>query len=117
MRNTLHTLLLLLALPLAGGCDQLSEALEIPNPKKAEAEGRAVGSACRHAGRSLEDCYTLNPGAEKAAVFAGWREMNDYMMEHKLEVVPSQLPVNSKPPAPAATANPAAQPARPAAAH
>ncbi|TAH52007.1 MAG: hypothetical protein EYC67_01270 [Betaproteobacteria bacterium] len=90
MRAPLPTLLLLALLPLAAGCDQLGAALDLPNPKKAEAEGRAVGSGCRHAGRSLEDCYTLNPGAEKAAVFAGWREMNDYMMEHKLEVVPSQ---------------------------
>ncbi|ATE59137.1 hypothetical protein [Thauera sinica] len=92
MRPALPTLLLLALLPLAAGCDQLSDALDLPNPRKAEAEGRAVGSACRHAGRSLEDCYALNPGAEKAAVFAGWREMNDYMMEHKLEVVPSQIP-------------------------
>lgn len=91
MRHALPTLLLLAVMPLAAGCDQLSEALDIPNPKKAEAEGRAVGSACRHAGRSLEDCYTLNPAAQKAAVFGGWREMNDYMMEHKLEVVPSQI--------------------------
>ena len=110
MRPALPTLLLLALLPLAAGCDQLSAALDLPNPKKAEAEGRAVGSACRHAGRSLEDCYTLNPGAEKAAVFAGWREMNDYMMEHKLEIVPSQITPNPKPPA-------AAQAPRPAAAH
>lgn len=117
MRIPLHTLLLMLALPLAGGCDQLSEALEIPNPKKAEAEGRAIGSACRHAGRSLEDCYTLNPGAQKASVFAGWREMNDYMMEHKLDVVPSQIPATGKPPAPASAAGPSAPPANPAADH
>ncbi len=87
----LRRLALLALLPLAVGCDQLAEVLELPNPSKVEAEGRAVGSACRHAGRSLEDCYTLNPAASKAAVFAGWRDMNDYMMEHKLEVVPSQL--------------------------
>lgn len=117
MRNALHTLLLILALPLAGGCDQLSEALEIPNPKKAEAEGRAIGSACRHAGRSLEDCYTLNPGSQKAAVFAGWREMNDYMMEHKLDVVPSQLPATSKSPSPASAPGPAAPSAKPATDH
>ncbi len=95
MRLSASTLLLLATLPLAGGCDQLSELLELPNPKKdalrLEGEGRAIGGACRHAGRSLEDCYTLNSSAEKSSVFAGWREMNDYMMEHKIEVVPSQL--------------------------
>jgi hypothetical protein len=114
MRHALPTLLLLVVIPLATGCDQLSEALDIPNPKKAEAEGRAVGSACRHAGRSLEDCYTLNPAAQKAAVFSGWREMNDYMMEHKLEVVPSQI----APPVPAArTPGPLTETPKAAAAH
>lgn len=56
-----------------------------------DAEGRAIGGACRHAGRAIEDCYTLNRRADKAAVFAGWREMNDYMRENNLEVVPPQL--------------------------
>ena len=122
----LARLLLVAALPLAGGCDMLSELLEIPNPAREhavkEAEGRAIGGACRHAGRSLEDCYTLNAGAEKAAVFAGWRDMNDYMMEHKLEVVPSLLtpdaakpgasgPANAKPAEHAASAQAAASPA------
>lgn len=115
----LARLLLVAALPLAGGCDMLSELLEIPNPAREhaikEAEGRAIGGACRHAGRSLEDCYTLNPTAEKASVFAGWRDMNDYMMEHKLEVVPSQL-VPGTPPAGAARTTPAGTPAA-AAAH
>ena len=122
----LARLLLVAALPLAGGCDMLSELLEIPNPAREhaikEAEGRAIGGACRHAGRSLEDCYTLNPTAEKASVFAGWRDMNDYMMEHKLEVVPSLLtpdaakpgasgPANAKPAEHAASAQAAASPA------
>ncbi len=114
--------LLIALLPLTVGCDMLSELLEIPNPAREtavkEAEGRAIGSACRHAGRSLEDCYTLNPSAEKASVFAGWRDMNDYMMEHKLEVVPSKLVPNAPspapntppPPAPADTAKPATTP-------
>ncbi len=82
-----------------GGCEQLG----IPDPAKvsgqAEAEGKAIGSACRHAGRAIEDCYTLNITASKAAVFAGWKEMNDYMAENKItEVVPLLPP----PPPPAA---------------
>ena len=89
--RSLRHLVLVALLPFAAGCDQLAELLELPNPSKVEAEGRAVGSACRHAGRSLEDCYSLNPAASKAAVFAGWRDMNDYMMEHKLDTVPSKL--------------------------
>jgi hypothetical protein len=84
------------ALPLLSACDQLSEMLEIPNPAqeaaRAEAEGQAIGSACRQTGRSLEDCYVLNADAQKAAIFAGWKSMNDYMLEHNLKEVPSQLP-------------------------
>jgi hypothetical protein len=52
-----------------------------------EADGKAIGGACRHAGRAIEDCYALNKKAEKAAVFAGWRDMNDYMRENKIEPV------------------------------
>ena len=102
---SLRTFAAVLALlPLTTGCEQLADLLELPNPSRdaarLESEGRAIGSACRHAGRSLEDCYTLNAGAEKAAVFAGWRDMNDYMMEHKLDTVPSRLVPGAPPAAP-----------------
>jgi hypothetical protein len=74
------------------GCDQLG----IPDPSKAaaqaDADGRAIGSACRHAGRAIEDCFTLNQSAQKAAVFAGWKDMNDYMLENKIVEVAPQLP-------------------------
>jgi len=90
------SLAFVVALPLLSGCDYLGELLEIPNPAKeaahAEAEGQAIGSACRQGGRSIEDCYALNPEAQKAAIFTGWKTMNDYMMEHNLKEVPSQLP-------------------------
>ena len=32
----------------------------------------------------------LNKRADKAAVFAGWREMNDYMRDNKIEPVAPQ---------------------------
>jgi hypothetical protein len=71
---------------LLGGC----ELLGIPSPEREratkEAEGRAVGAACRHAGRAIEDCYTMNPKALKSSVFEGWKEMNKFMAENKLEV-------------------------------
>lgn len=73
------------------GCEQLG----IESPEKVaaarQAEGAAIGGACRHAGRAIEDCYTLNKKADKAAVFAGWRDMNDYMRDNKIEPVPPQL--------------------------
>ncbi len=77
---------MLLAAALSG-----CEPLGIPDPAKeaerAQAEGEAIGSACRHAGRALEDCYARNPEAEKSAVFAGWLSMNDYMTENNLEII------------------------------
>lgn len=59
------------------------------------AEGKAIGSACRHSGRALEDCYALNDQAEKAAIFSGWKEMDGYMRENNIAIVPSSehLPV------------------------
>lgn len=111
----LKRLLLMLIFPLLTGCEFVYELLEIPDPKKEaaveEAEGQAVGSACRHAGRSLEDCYLLNPGAKKAAVFSGWREMNDYMLLNEMEVVPSRIPQpgDRRPAPPPTTTPPAAE--------
>jgi hypothetical protein len=94
---------------LLSGCDQLG----IETPQKAaerqQAEAKAIGSACRHAMRAIEDCYTLNPKADKSAVFGGWREMDEYMRENKLEgvapVVPRPAPAASKPSAPAESAD------------
>ena len=70
-----------------------------PDPRVAQrdAEAKAIGGACRHALRGLEDCYTLNPKASKAAVFAGWKEMDAYMRENKLEGAPSVIDRNEKP--------------------
>jgi hypothetical protein len=82
--------LLLTCLVGLAGCDYLGiESATVALERRA-AEGRAIGAACRHAGRAIEDCYLLNRRADKAAVFAGWREMNDYMTENRIEVVPPQ---------------------------
>lgn len=87
------------------GCDQLG----IETPEKAAerqiADAKAVGGACRHAMRAIEDCYILNPKAEKSSVFAGWRDMDEYMRENKLEGV---APVVPRPPPPAAASKPSA---------
>ena len=92
LRHALAPLLLTAAAAL-GGCDMLG----IPSAEKTaatrEAEGKAVGGACRHAGRAIEDCYTLNKKADKASVFAGWRDMNDYMRENKIDAVAPLIPV------------------------
>lgn len=79
--------LLLVLLAALTGCEQLGIPDSAKEAAKKEAEGKAIGAACRQSGRALEDCFALNPAAVKSSVFTGWREMNDYMAENKLEVV------------------------------
>ena len=100
----LSTVLSLAALTALAGCDYLG--IE-PASKAAEgkvAEGKAVGGACRHANRALEDCYRYNPKANKAAVFDGWKDMDVYMRENKLDTIAPVTP-------PEAAKKPAAKPA------
>lgn len=99
MRPRLALLLLLPAL--LAGCDLLGIESATVTSERRSAEGKAVGAACRHAGRAIEDCYTLNKKAEKAAIYAGWREMDDYMRENKLEPVAPVIPLPSAKPKPA----------------
>ncbi len=85
LRSLTASAALLGAVALLAGCDQLG----IEDPAKVaaakQAEGKAIGGACRNALRAIEDCYALNPKAQKAAVYDGWREMDEYMRENKLE--------------------------------
>lgn len=73
----------------------VGNALGIESPEKVaaarEAEGKAIGGACRNAARAIEDCFSLNKKADKAAIFAGWREMNDYMRDNKIDAVAPQV--------------------------
>ncbi len=73
---------------LLGGCDQLKDRMGMPDPAKQEAEGKAVGAACRNAGQGLEDCYRANADTGKASVYAGWKEMNEYMTKNNMSVIP-----------------------------
>ncbi|MDO8420053.1 MAG: hypothetical protein Q7S90_08455 [Rubrivivax sp.] len=84
-------LVLSLAAPLwLAGCDMLGIETASAATAKREAEGKAIGAGCRHAARSVEQCYALNRRADKAAVFTGWRDMNDYMRENKMEAMPPE---------------------------
>ncbi len=86
------------ALPLLAGCDQLG--IETPDKTLArqEAEGKAIGSACRQTGRALETCYARaqldkkNKYITKASIFNGWKEMDVYMRENNLAVIPPSEP-------------------------
>lgn len=93
---TARPLLLALTLLLAG-CD-IAALLADPKVAQKEADSKAIGGACRNGLRAIEDCYALNEKASKAAIYAGWREMDQYMRDNKLDGV---APVGLKPAAPA----------------
>lgn len=69
---------------LLAGCDMLGVETPAKQAERREADGKAIGAGCRHTQRSLEDCYAANPKASKAAIFAGWREMDEYMRENNI---------------------------------
>lgn len=86
-----------LALPLClcaallAGCDALGIESATQVAERKQAEAHAIGSACRHAIRSIEDCFKSNPKAGKAAVFAGWKEMDQYMRDNQIVGMPSAI--------------------------
>lgn len=84
-----------LAGPLSG-CDIVQQQLGIEdqNLKAArnDADGKAVGGACRQSGRAIEDCYSIYSWLPKSSIYEGWRDMDAYMRDNKLETVEPQLP-------------------------
>jgi hypothetical protein len=107
-----YVLILICLTPLLTSCEQLG--FEDPAVEKAreEAEGKAIGSGCRQTGRVLEDCYQLNRRAPKAAIFSGWRDMDGYMRENKIEEIKpeSEASAPAKSARPLMSAEPVAQP-------
>jgi hypothetical protein len=101
---------ILVAAGLLGGCDMLGIDSVEKIAAAREADVRAIGGACRHAGRAIEDCYTIYKKADRASVFAGWRDMNDYMRENKIEPVVPQLAAQAGQAQAAAPVAPAARP-------
>ena len=83
--------LALTAVVSTAGCDMLGIESSEKTAAIREADGKAVGGACRHAGRAIEDCYAIYKKADRAAIFAGWRDMNDYMRENKIDAVAPTL--------------------------
>lgn len=78
------------------GCDMIQQRMGIVDPAakaaQAEADGKAVGGACRQSGRAIEDCYSIYSWLPKAPIYEGWRDMDAYMRDNKLETVEPQLP-------------------------
>jgi hypothetical protein len=85
-----RTLLLSMTL-LLGGCDLIDQLMADPKAIQKEADAKAIGSACRYGMRSIEDCYAMNDKASKSAIFTGWKEMDQYMRENKIEGVESKV--------------------------
>ena len=83
------------------GCDMIQQQMGIEDPAakaaRADADGKAVGGACRQSGRAIEDCYSIYSWLPKASVYEGWRDMDAYMRDNKLETVVPQLPPVSAP--------------------
>lgn len=98
LRTLLVAATLLLGLT---GCDMIQQQMGIEDPAakaaRTDAEGKAVGGACRQSGRAIEDCYSIYSWLPKAAIYDGWRDMDAYMRDNKLETVEPQLPPVSAP--------------------
>jgi hypothetical protein len=91
--------LLLLAMTMSVvGCDNIVALMADPKVAQRIADSKAIGSACRYGLRSIEDCYALNEKASKASMFDGWKEMDQYMRDNKIEGIPS-TGVKAAPPA------------------
>ena len=87
----MNRIFLALLVPFAlSGCELLGIDDPVKVAEKEAAEGRAIGSGCRHSGRPLENCYLANKKASKAAIFAGWREMDGYMRENGIATASSE---------------------------
>ena len=88
--------ILAFSLVLLTGCDQVTQRLGIADPVRQEAaqqaEGKAVGGACRQSGRAIEDCYSVYYWLPKDAVYGGWREMDVYMRENQIQTIAPTLP-------------------------
>lgn len=95
-----QTLILLPFAFLLSACDMVQQRLGLQDPAKMEAiadgEGKAVGAGCRQSGRAIEDCYALYDRLPKASIFAGWRDMNDYMIANKLDTVTPKMGADEK---------------------
>ena len=97
------------------GCDMIQQKMSLENPAakaaKHEADGKAVGGACRQSGRAIEDCYSIYSWLPRAAIYDGWRDMDAYMRDNKLETIAPQLPPPAPPALPAPKKKKTAPPA------
>lgn len=67
------------------GCDYVGGLFAPKSQEEQRDEGIALGAGCRQAGQTLEDCYLRNPKSLKAGIYAGWKEMHEYMAAMNIE--------------------------------
>ena len=116
LASSLRASLIAVALSLAlSACDMLQQQFGIESQAakdaRADADGKAVGGACRQSGRAIEDCYSIYSWLPRASVYEGWRDMDAYMRDNKLETVEPQLPPVAPPVPPGTKKKKAATPA------
>ncbi|OGB31790.1 MAG: hypothetical protein A3F78_07570 [Burkholderiales bacterium RIFCSPLOWO2_12_FULL_61_40] len=97
MNSRLHLFAFVLLL---AGCDNIATLLADPRVAQREADAKAIGGACRFGLRSIEDCYALNEKASKSAIFTGWKDMDQYMRDNKVEGIPAKIEKPLTPPPP-----------------
>ena len=72
LRKDLIAATLILSL---AGCDMIQQQMGIEDPDakaaRTDAEGKAVGDACRQSGRAIEDCYSIYSWLPKAPIYEG----------------------------------------------
>lgn len=77
------------------GCDYLGiESQKAIEDRKNE-QAKAIGAACRHSARALEDCFLMHPKVSKAGIFSGWKEMDQYMRDNNIQPVKAEIPVEA----------------------
>jgi hypothetical protein len=111
LESPLRTFLIAAALLFSlAGCDMIQQQMGIEDQAakaaRTDAEGKAVGGGCRQSGRAIEDCYSIYSWLPKSSIYEGWRDMDAYMRDNKLETIEPQLPPVSAPGAKKKTAAP-----------
>lgn len=72
------------------GCDYVKSMFTPKTQEELYDDGVALGAGCRQAGQSLEECYSLNPKSIKSGIYAGWKEMYEYMAAMNMKAANDQ---------------------------
>lgn len=86
IRNAARSILIAaVATAALGGCVKGIMPDPEADAKKVEDEAAATGAGCRQSGRSLEACFARNESLNRNGALRGWRDMDEYMRQNKIE--------------------------------